>query len=44
MHTHISGMHGFTVFLYVVVVFGSLRLFAAAHPNSKFSQVWLALF
>ena len=42
-HFHLSGIHGFVVFLYVVAIFGALHLAAASKPESKYSQAWLGL-
>jgi hypothetical protein len=39
-HFHISGIHGWIVFLFVVAVFGSLHLAAVAHPENVFSRAW----
>lgn len=42
-HFHISGIHALTVFLFVVVAFGSLHLLASSYPNARLSQSWTAL-
>lgn len=42
-HFHVSGMHGFIVFLFVVVTFGSLHLLAMSAPDSSLSKAWLGL-
>lgn len=39
-HFHISGIHAGVLFLSMVVIFGSLHLFAAANPDAKLSQAW----
>lgn len=44
MHLHVSGTQYFLIFLAMVVLFGSTRLMALAHPNSRLSQGWLTLF
>jgi hypothetical protein len=42
-HFHVSGTHALTVFLFVVVAFGSLHLAATSTPNTQLAQAWLAL-
>lgn len=42
-HFHVSGIHGITVFLFIIVAFGSAHLAATAHPDKGVSQAWLAL-
>jgi hypothetical protein len=39
----VSGTVALVVFLYVVVLFGSLHLWALAKPNSKLAQAWTLL-
>lgn len=39
----ISGAGGIVVFLYVLVTFGALHLFAISHPEKRASKVILAL-
>lgn len=39
-HFHLSGIHFIATFLAVVAMFGSAHLFAAAHPDSVWSQAW----
>lgn len=39
----VSGTVAVMVFLYVVVIFGSLHLLAISHPGNKYAQAWIAL-
>lgn len=39
----ISGTVALIVFLYVVVIFGTLHMLALAYPDSKFSKAWVLL-
>jgi hypothetical protein len=39
----VSGTVALIVFLYVVVLFGSLHLWATAKPESKLAQAWILL-
>jgi hypothetical protein len=42
-HFHVSGMHALVTFLFAVVMFGSAHLLAAANPENRISQAWIAL-
>ena len=42
-HFHISGAHGITVFLFVVVLFGAAHLAATSFPDNRVAQGWLGL-
>lgn len=39
----VSGTVAIMVFLYVVVIFGTLHLVAMSRPKSKFAQAWTLL-
>lgn len=39
----ISGTVALIVFLYVVVIFGTLHLLALSKPDSKFAKAWVLL-
>ncbi len=43
-HVHFSGIDAMTTFLYIVFMFGALKLLAMSFPNSTLSQAWIALF
>ena len=42
-HFHVSGAHAVVVFLFCVVMFGSLHLLAASKPESTLSRAWIGL-
>jgi len=39
----ISGTVALVIFLYTVVLFGTLHLVSLAHPESKWSKAWILL-
>lgn len=39
----VSGVVALMIFLYVVVLFGSLHLLALSHPDWKWSKAWILL-
>lgn len=39
----ISGTVALIIFLYTVVMFGTLHLVAISNPDSKFAKAWIAL-
>lgn len=39
----ISGTVALIIFLYVVILFGTLHLVAISFPDSKLSKAWVAL-
>lgn len=39
----VSGTVALIVFLYVLIMFGTLHLVAISKPNSKWSHAWIAL-
>lgn len=42
-HFHISGIHAFVVFIYIVAAFGALHLLAMSATDNRLAKAWLSL-